>query len=344
MRWKKTLNLVEAHAEGEIGRVVTGGVLDIPGNTMLEKMTYINEVDDSIRRFCVFEPRGYAQMSTNLLLPPTREDADAGFIILQGDQAHAMSGSNCICTTTVLLETGILEMQEPTTQVRFDMPAGLVTATAQCKDGKCERVELDMNPSFVHSLDVEVITEDFGTVKVDIAFGGIFYALVDCQQLGLGIERQNAKKIVEIGCEIQRQLNKTMQIVHPENDQLKGIAYTMLIDKGPEGELRGATVLPPGRVDRSPCGTGNSARMAVMLERGEVAVGDRYSAYSIIGSRFDMTVAGTTTIAGKTAVLPKVSGRGWIHGIHQIGVDPTDPYQQGYSVADCWGDADDLVR
>jgi proline racemase len=344
MRWKKTLNLVEAHAEGEIGRVVTGGVLDIPGATMLEKMTYINEVDDSIRRFCVFEPRGYAQMSTNLLLPPTRPDADAGFIILQGDQAHAMSGSNCICTTTVLLETGILEMHEPTTQVRFDMPAGLITATAQCKDGKCERVELDMNPSFVHSLDVTVDTQDFGQLQVDIAFGGIFYALVDCEQLGISIERQNARKIVEIGCEVQRQLNKTMQIVHPENDQLKGIAYTMLIDKGPDGELRGATVLPPGRVDRSPCGTGNSARMAVMLERGQVKVGDKYSAFSIIGSRFDMTVSGTTTVAGKTAVLPKVSGRGWIHGIHQIGVDPTDPYQFGYSVADCWGDADDLVR
>jgi len=137
---------------------------------------------------------------------------------------------------------------------------------------------------------------------------------------------------------------KELEIVHPENDQLKGIAYTMLIDKGPNGELRSATVLPPGRVDRSPCGTGNSARMAVMYARGEVAVGDTYSAYSIIGSRFDMTVAGTTTVAGRVAVLPKVSGRGWIHGIHQIGVDPTDPYQEGYSVTDCWGDADDLVR
>jgi proline racemase len=344
MRWKKTLNMVEAHAEGESGRVVTGGVLDIPGSTMLEKMTYINEVDDSIRRFCVFEPRGYAQMSTNLLLPPTRADADAGFIILQGDQAHAMSGSNCICVTTVLLETGILEMQEPQTTVRFDMPAGLITATAQCNDGKCERVSLDMNPSFVHTLDLEVELEGFGTIKVDIAFGGIFYALIDCAQLGISIDREHAKKIVEIGCEVHRQLNKHHQIVHPENDQLKGIAYTMLIDKNDQGDLRGATVLPPGRLDRSPCGTGNSARMAVMFERGEIAVGDTYSAYSVIGSRFDMTVKGTTTVAGKTAVLPQVSGRGWIHGIHQIGIDPTDPYQEGYSVADCWGDAFDLVR
>lgn len=344
MRWKKTLNLVEAHAEGEVGRVITSGVLDIPGETMLDKMTYINEVDDSIRRFCVFEPRGYAQMSSNLLLPPTRPDADAGFIILQGDQAHAMSGSNCICVTTVLLETGILPMQEPQSTVRFDMPSGLITATARCKDGKCERVELDMNPSFVHSLDVAVKTEQFGTIKVDIAFGGIFYALVDCAQLNISVTPENARKIVEIGSEVQRQLNRQQQIVHPENPGLKGIAYTMLIDKNDDAELRGATVLPPGRVDRSPCGTGNSARMAVMFARGEIQVGDQYSAYSIIGSRFDMTLAGTTEVAGRIAVLPKVSGRGWIHGIHQIGVDPSDPYQEGYTVSDCWGDAHDLVK
>ncbi|WDE07192.1 proline racemase family protein [Thalassomonas viridans] len=344
MRWKKTLHMVEAHAEGEVGRVVTGGIIDIPGKTMLEKMTYINEVDDSIRRFCVFEPRGYAQMSTNLLLPPTREDADAGFIILQGDQAHAMSGSNCICTTTVLLETGILPMQEPQTRVTFDMPAGLVTATADCKDGKCQRVELTMNPSFVHSLDVEVETESFGTLKVDVAFGGIFYALIDCKQLGIDITPENARKLVEIGSEVQRQLNRQQEIVHPENDQLKGISYAMLVDKTQDGKLVGATVLPPGRLDRSPCGTGNSARMAVMYARGEIEVGDAYSAYSVIGSRFDISFTGVTEVAGKTAVLPKVAGRGWIHGFHQIGVDPSDPYPQGFSLSDCWGEADDLLR
>ncbi|MEM8811914.1 MAG: proline racemase family protein, partial [Pseudomonadota bacterium] len=140
MRWTKTLTLVEAHAEGEVGRVVTGGVLDLPGASMLEKMNYINERDDSIRRFCVFEPRGSAQMSTNLLLPPTRPDADAGFIVLQGDRAHAMSGSNCICVVTVVLETGILPMTEPETIVRLDTPAGLVTARAECADGKCRSV------------------------------------------------------------------------------------------------------------------------------------------------------------------------------------------------------------
>jgi proline racemase len=342
MRWAKTVTMVEAHAEGEVGRVVTGGVVDLPGNTMLEKMTHMNEVDDSLRRFCVFEPRGYAQMSTNLLLPSTRADADAGFIILQGDKAHAMSGSNCICVATVLLETGMLPMLEPETVVRFDMPAGLVIAKASCHQGKCERVALDMTPSYVHTLDLNVATRSFGTVQVDIAFGGVFYALIDVRQLDFNIGPENARRILEIGTEVHRSLNATCRVAHPEAPALNGIAYTMLVGRRHNGELVGATVLPPGRIDRSPCGTGNSARMAVMHARGKVEVGQTWTARSIIDSAFEVTFLDTTTVAGRPAVLPRISGRGWIHGLHQIGIDPDDPYPLGYTVADCWGDAFDL--
>ena len=195
MRWSKTVTMIKAHAEGEVGRVITGGVIDILGRTMLDKMVYLNEVDDSIRRFCVFEPRGSAAMSTNLLLPPTRDDADAGFIILQGDKAHAMSGSNCICVVTVLLETGMLPMHEPETVVRLDMPAGLVTATATCRDGKCERVSLEVTPSFVENLEVPLDVPGLGTVALDVAFGGVFYGLVDPKPLGLTIEPPKAYKM-----------------------------------------------------------------------------------------------------------------------------------------------------
>jgi proline racemase len=336
--------MIEAHAEGEVGRVVTGGVVDLPGETMLEKMIYLNEVDDSLRRFCVFEPRGYAQMSTNLLFPPTRPDADAGFIILQGDKAHAMSGSNCICVATVLLETGMLPMAEPETVIRFDMPAGLVTAIAACSRGKCERVALEMTPSYVETLDLEVTTRSFGSVRVDIAFGGIFYALIDARRLGLAITPENARRIVEVGTEVHRTLNQTCAVAHPEIHGIKGIAYTMLVDRRRNGELVGATVLPPGRIDRSPCGTGNSARMAVMHARGEVEVGQTRIARSIIDSAFEVSCLGTTEVAGRPAVLSRISGRGWIHGLHQIGIDPDDPYPQGYTVADCWGDAFDLLN
>ncbi len=344
MHWSKMLTMVEAHAEGEVGRVVTGGVIDLPGETMLDKMVHLNEVDDTLRRFCVFEPRGYAPMSTNLLIPPTRSDADAGFIVLQGDKAHSMSGSNCICVVTVLLETGILTMREPETIVRLDTPAGLVTARAACRNGKCERVSLDMVPSFVEALDVAVEVPGLGTVRADIAFGGVFYALIDPRQIGLKIEPSAARALVDAGCRIHRALNAEIEVRHPEQPAIRGLAYTMFVDRQANGDLVGATVLPPGRIDRSPCGTGNCARLAVRHARGEARPGETLTAHSIIDSSFQVTFQAETSVAGRPAVMPQISGRGWIHGLHQIGVDPSDPYPQGYILSDSWGDAFDLLN
>ncbi|WP_350335312.1 proline racemase family protein [Coralliovum pocilloporae] len=343
MRWTKTLTMVEAHAEGEVGRVVTGGVLTVPGETMLEKMNYLNDVDDSLRRFCVFEPRGSAQMSTNLLFPPSRPDADAGFIILQGDRAHAMSGSNCICVVTVLLETGIVPMTEPETVVKLDTPAGLVTARALCHDGKCERVVLDMVPGFVEHLDYRIDVPGLDPVTVDIAFGGVYYALIDPKQFGRVIEPDQARALVDIGSRVHRALNETVLLNHPTEPSLNTISYTMFVDQREDGALIGGTVLPPGRFDRSPCGTGNTARMAVRHARGEVSVGDKVEACSIIGSRFNAELIGETRVGDRPATLTRLSGRGWIHGLHQIGVDPTDPYPQGFLLSDTWGDAFDLL-
>lgn len=336
--------MVEAHAEGEVGRVVTGGVLDLPGDTMLEKMNFLNEQDDSLRRFCVFEPRGCASMSTNLLFPPSRPDADAGFIILQGDKAHAMSGSNCICVVTVLLETGLVPMTEPETTVRLDTPAGLVTARATCRGGKCERVNLDMVPSFVEALDVEVEVPALGRVRVDAAFGGVYYALIEPRQLGLEIQPSSARALVDAGCRIHRALNRHVEVRHPLYPSIEGFSYMMFVDRRADGDLVGATILPPGRIDRSPCGTGNSARLAVRHARGEALEGEVLTARSIIDSRFEVSFLGETTVADRPAVLPRISGRGWIHGIHHIGVDPSDPYPQGYLLSDTWGDAFDLLN
>ena len=344
MRWSKTVTMIEAHAEGEAGRVVTGGVLDVPGKTMLDKMIYINEIDDSVRRFCVFEPRGAAQMSTNLLFPPTRDDADAGFIILQGDRAHAMSGSNCICVVTVLLETGLLPMQEPETVVRLDMPAGLVTARARCEDGKCRRVDLEMTPSFVEGLDIPVTVPGLGTVYVDIAFGGVYYALVAAKQVGLEIEPGAARALVDTGSKIHRAARDQISLDHPLNSALNTLSYVMFTDTRANGDLAGATIMPPGRIDRSPCGTGNSARLAVRHARGEVMTGETVTARSIIERAFQVTLKKVTEIAGRPAVIAEISGRGWIYGIHQIGVDPTDPWPLGFKVSDCWGDAFDLLK
>ena len=343
MQWKKTITMVEAHAEGEVGRIVMSGVNDIPGDTMLEKMNYINQVDDSLRRFLVFEPRGYAQMSTNLIFDPINKDADIGFLILQGDKAHAMSGSNSICLVTVLLETGRIEMKEPETTVTLDTPAGIVRATASCKNGKCVRVSLDMTPSYADQLDAIIDVEGLGKVTVDIAFGGIFYALIDPSQFDLKILPENARQLVDIGTRIHRAVNEQLEISHPELESIKGISYTMFVGHDDEGRMKGATILPPGRIDRSPCGTGNSARLAVMEARGQIKVGEILKARSIIDSEFQVEIISKKTIAGKPGILPRISGRGWIHGIHQVGIDPSDPYPLGYKVSDCWGDAFDLL-
>lgn len=343
MRWSKTVTMVEAHAEGEVGRIVTGGVIDVPGATIGDKLRHLNEVDDSLRRFLVFEPRASAQMSTCLIFPPTRPEADIGFIILQGDKAHAMSGSNSICLTTVLLETGMLPMTEPETVVHIDTASGLVTARATSRNGKCERVTLTMNPSYVDRLDAVVDVEGYGKVTLDIAYGGIFYALIDPAQLGLEIRPDQAKRLVEAGSAIHRAVNAQLEIAHPEIAAIKGISYTMFVGHNAEGQLKGATIMPPGRIDRSPCGTGNSARLAVAAARGLAKPGDSFTARSIIDSTFEVTYAYDTTVAGRPAVQPIISGRGWIHGIHQIGLDPTDPYPHGYSVSDTWGDAFDLM-
>ena len=282
-------------------------------------------------------------MSTNLIFEPIHKEADIGFLILQGDKAHAMSGSNSICLVTVLLETGRIKMIEPKTVVTLDTPAGLVRAVASCKNGKCERVTLDMTPSYADQLDTTIEVEGLGEVIVDIAFGGIFYALINPSQFNLKILPENARKLVDIGTKVHRAINSQIEIKHPQIEGLKGISYTMFVGHDSDGVMKGATILPPGRIDRSPCGTGNSARLAVMEARGQAEVGQSFLARSIIDSEFKLEILEKKTIAGKSGIIPRVSGRGWIHGVHQIGVDPSDPYPLGYKVADCWGDAFDLL-
>lgn len=339
MRWKKTLQLVDVHCEGEIGKVITGGVLDIPGKTMLDKMNYINEVDDSLRRLVILEPRGCLQMSVNLLLPPTRPEAQAGFIVLQADKAHSMSGSNCICVVTALLELGMVPMLEPETTVVLDTPAGLVSAKARCEDGRCLSVALDMVPSFVEQLDAPIETAEFGTLKADIAFGGVYYALVDVDQVGLSIAPEHARELATLGVMLRDVINKQVQVQHPLFKELNEVAYVMFRNRVDARTYQTCTTLPPGRVDRSPCGTGSSANLATLAARGLVEVGDQLVSRSTINGEFQIQLLGLTEVAGRPAVLPRVTGRAWIYGIQQLGVDPDDPLSAGFMLSDTWGPA-----
>jgi len=339
MRWKRTIQLLDVHAEGEIGRVAIGGVPKIPGDTVAEQLHWLNTdpKGDELRRFLVLEPRGAPIGSVNLLLPPKHPDADAAFIILQPDQAHASSGSNSICVTTALLETGIVEMQEPETVVTLETAAGLVKAIATCRDGRCEKVRLTMVPSFVHELDVALDTPEWGRISLDLCYGGIFYALVDVGQVGLTIEKANAAALVQAGMALKERINRTISVVHPEIPAISGVAYVMFRDIDPDGAVRTCTTMWPGRVDRSPCGTGSSANLATMHARGKVKVGDILTSRSTIGSEFEVGLAAETTVAGKPAIIPTITGRGFTFGLSQVALDPFDPMAAGFALTDVWG-------
>jgi len=339
MRWKRTIQLLDVHCEGEIGRVAIGGVPKIPGETIAAQLHWLNTdpKGDELRRFLCLEPRGAPIGSVNLLLPAKHPDADAAFIILQPDQAHASSGSNSICVTTALLECGIVEMHEPETVVTLETAAGLVKATATCRDGRCEKVKLTMVPSFVHQLDVTLETPHWGNISLDLCYGGIFYALVDVKQISTTIEKANAATLVQAGMIIKDLVNRAMTVVHPEIPAISGVAYVMFRDVDEDGAIRTCTTMWPGRVDRSPCGTGNSANLATLFARGNVKVGDVLKSRSIIGSEFEVGLQAVTEVAGRPAIIPTITGRGFTFGMSQVALDPFDPMADGFALTDVWG-------
>lgn len=344
MRFDRSLELLLVHCQGELGHVLVDGAPDIPGATMLDKMNYINTVDDSLRRFVTFEPRANVAMSVNLLVASTRDDADAGFIVLQADRAHPMSGSNCICVVTALLESGRVPMTEPETVVRLDTPAGLIVARAQCEDGRCVGVSLDNVPSFAEQLDHDIDTPTWGRIKIDVAFGGVYYALVDADQIELKIEPGNARALAEAGIALKRLLAEQVKVAHPTLPGVDEIAYVMFRDREPDGAVRTCTTLLPGRVDRSPCGTGSSANLATLHARGIVSVGDVRISRSIIGGEFKVEVIGETEVGGRKAIFPRITGRGYVYGRSQLRLSENDPFAAGFALSDTWGPQVDLLR
>jgi proline racemase len=342
MNWEKSVHLLLVHCEGEIGKVIVEGAPPIPGATILDQMNHINTVDDSLRRFVTFEPRANAAMSVNLLLPPVRPEADAGFMVLQFDRAHPMSGSNCICVVTALLESGRVRMVEPETIVRLDTPAGLVTARATCADGRCLSVSLDNVPSFVETLAKPIETPLWGVIEADIAFGGLYYAIVDVDQVGLTIEPRHARALAEAGMALKSLMTEQVSVCHPELPGVDKLAYVMFRSRDPDGAVRTCTTIRPGRVDRSPCGTGSSANLAVLHARGEVRVGEQLRSRSIIGGEFLAEIVGETMVGGRPAVLPRITGQGWVYGREELRMDARDPFPRGFALSDTWGPLLDL--
>lgn len=346
----RSLQTIDVHCGGEIGRVITSGAPDIPGDTIAAKLTNINDKNqayDSLRRFLCSEPRSGPAGSMVLLLPAINKEADAGMIILQPDQAHAMSGSNAICAVTAILETGIKEMTEPHTEVVLDTASGLVKAQAKCQDNKVISVSLDMPAAYVVKQDAVVSTSKWGEIQYDLCYGGIFYALINVKQLAIEIASNNARELATIGVQITDEINATaeskQELVHPENPHLHGLAYVMFYDEKDEHNTTTCTVLKPGRVDRSPCGTGSTSYMAVRHAAGRLNLGDKVTTHSIIGGKFTNELIGITEVGDDkqkySAIQSRVSGQAWIYGTSQIVLDPTDPFPEGFTLSDTWGEA-----
>ena len=339
MRSTKTIHVVSAHAEGEVGDVIVGGVAPPKGDTLWDQRTWIAE-NGVLRDFLLNEPRGGVFRHVNLLVPPVTPDADAAWIIMEPEDTPPMSGSNAICVATVLLETGILPIEEPQTRLTLEAPGGLVHVTAHCKDGKVTKVAVTNLPSFADKLDIPLDVPDLGTMSVDIAFGGDSFVLVRAEDTGLALTPDNARAFASLGATITDAANAQIGFSHPEIPEWSHISFCQFtgpIETAGTGKTAQNTVsIKPGKLDRSPCGTGVSARMAVMHARSQLALGEPFRARSIIGSQFDARILSTTQIGDRPGILPEIAGQAWITGTHQHMLDPTDPWPQGYRLSDTW--------
>lgn len=339
MRSTKVIHVVGCHAEGEVGDVIVGGVMPPPGDTLWQQRQWIHE-DEELRNFMLNEPRGGVFRHVNLLVPPKDPRAVMGWIVMEPVHTPPMSGSNSICVSTVLLDSGIVPMVEPETRFTLEAPGGLIDVVAQCRNGKAESVRITNHPSFVGKLDAMLEVEGVGTLKVDTAYGGDSFVLVDAQAAGFAIRPDEAADLTRLGMRITRAANEQLGFKHPTNPDWNHISFCQFTNpvESIDGVLTGRStvVIEPGKLDRSPCGTGCSARMAVLHARGMLEVAQQYVGLSIIDSRFDCRIEKLTEIGGGAAVIPSISGRAWITGTHQHMLDPSDPWPGGYRLSDTW--------
>lgn len=339
MRATRVIHTVSAHAEGEVGDVIVGGVAPPPGETLWDQRNWIAQ-DDGLRRFMLNEPRGGVFRHVNLLVPPKSPEADAAFIIMEPADTPPMSGSNSICVATVLLETGILPMSDPVTTCTLEAPGGLVRIRAECAGGKVERIHVENLPSFAHRLDQRLDVPGLGEIRVDTAFGGDSFVVVDAGDIGLSLAPENARKLAEIGVEITRAADAAFPFEHPENPDWRHHSFCLFAGKlsREDGGLQAQSVVAirPGKIDRSPTGTAVSARMALLHARGEMQIGETFRATSIIGSEFHGRILGEARVGNTAAIRPEISGRAWITGTHQHMLDPDDPWPGGYRLSDTW--------
>jgi proline racemase len=350
MRISRMIQAVDAHACGEPGRVIVGGVLDVPGATMYDKMCYFQNHADWLRKLMLREPRGYPASCCNLILPATRPDADAGFIIMEQVEYPGMSGTNTICVATVLLETGMLPMQEPLTELTLEAPAGLVHLSAECSNGKVQHVTFRNVPAFAVYLDTPIEVPHLGTVKVDVAYGGMFYVISDATQFGLQLVPEEGHEIARLGEMIKAAAQEQLPVVHPEQPGFTGVTISQLSGppSRPDAHFKNAVIVSTGKldwerpatwtgaIDRSPCGTGTCAKMAVLHAKGKLPLNQDFHHEGILGTIFTGRLLEETQVGDYPAVVPTITGQAWITGISNYIIDADDPFPEGFTVGDIW--------
>ncbi|MFB6876591.1 proline racemase family protein [Streptomyces sp. NPDC056323] len=331
MQTRHIFHAVDSHTEGMPTRVITGGIGTIPGATMVERRSYFQGHRDAVRTLLMYEPRGHASMSGAILQPPTRPDADYGVLFIEVSGYLPMCGHGTIGVATVLVETGMVEVTEPVTTVRLDTPAGLVSVDVQVKDGAATAVTITNVPAFSVALDRVVDVPGYGKLRYDLAYGGNFYAMVHLSDLGLPFDRARKDDILAAGLALMDAVNATDRPVHPENPDIHGLKHVQCIAPGSDARhSRHAMAIHPGWFDRSPCGTGTSARMAQLHARGELPLDTDFVNESFIGTSFTGRLVQETTVGGLPAVVPTVTGRAWITGTAQFFLNPSDPFPEGF--------------
>jgi proline racemase len=350
MRFERMITAVDVHAGGEPGRVVTAGLPPIPGESMFAKMEYLRDNEDWLRKVMLREPRGYPALCCNVILPPTSPQAHAGYVIMEQVEYPPMSGSNTICVVTALIETGMVPVREPVSELVLETPAGLIDVRATVRDGKCETVTFRNVPAYAAHLDRSIEVPELGTVTVDVGWGGMFYVIAEAAQFGFELTPAEGADITRVTSMLKAAAREQLPVVHPQNPAIRDITIGQLYGPAhsPKANRRNAVTVSSGAfdwdrpatwtgvLDRSPCGTGTCAAMAVLHAKGQLAIGEDFVHESIIGSIFTGRLVDETTLGTQPAVVPTITGSGWITGIAQYVIDPSDPFPEGFTVGDLW--------
>lgn len=335
MKVSKVIAAIDTHTAGEAARLIIGGITKFPGKTMAEKREYLETQEDDLRKMLMFEPRGHHDMFGAFICEPVHEEADYGIIFMDTGGYLNMCGHNTIAAMTAAVETGWVDVKEGDREVKVvqDTPAGIVHGTVHLdEDYSAQAVSFDNVESFLYKENVKVNVPDIGEVTVDISFGGSFFALIPAADLGIDIAPENATKLTDAGMKIMKAVNEQVEIQHPTLSHINTVDLVEIYGpaKSPDATYQNVVIFGDGQVDRSPCGTGTSAKLADLFAKGEMKVGDTFVYESIIGTKFKGEILKEAEVEGYKAIIPRVTGSAYVSGFNTFLVDPKDSLKDGF--------------